>query len=118
MLCLCPVLRRLLSPGDGQIVLARPEGVPDKHHMLAGPQASKLFSIQSRIAWDAVTWRARFRITVWKTMNRSEFHLRYRTPSNSEPSILMNQRPTFPLGALWRLDGMTARSRHHTCHSE
>ena len=37
MVCLSPVLRRLLPPGGGQVVLARPEGVPDKHHMLAGP---------------------------------------------------------------------------------
>ena len=36
VVCLCPVLRRILSPGGGQIVIARPEGVPDKHRMLAG----------------------------------------------------------------------------------
>ena len=34
MVCLRPVLRRLLSPGGSQIFLARPEGVPDKHRML------------------------------------------------------------------------------------
>ena len=37
MVCLSPVLRRLLPLGGGQIFLARPEGVPDKHRMLAAP---------------------------------------------------------------------------------
>ena len=36
MVCLSLVLRRLLSPVGGQIFLARPEGVPDKHRVLAG----------------------------------------------------------------------------------
>ena len=43
MVCLCPVLRRLLSPGGGQIVLSRPEGVPDKHRMLANPPGLQPF---------------------------------------------------------------------------
>ena len=37
------MLRRLLSPGGGHIVLARPEGVPDKHRMLAAPPGLQPF---------------------------------------------------------------------------
>ena len=99
MVCLSPVLRRLLSQGGGQIFLARPEGVTNKHHMLAGPQASNIFSIRRLIAWDVVTWRAHCRITVWKKMKLSDFHLLSRTPCISAPSIPTNRRPTFPLGA-------------------
>ena len=53
-------------------------------------------AIRRLIAWDAVTWRARYRITVWKAMNRSEFHRRSRTPCISAPSIPTNRWLTFP----------------------
>ena len=66
---------------------------------LPAPQASNLFSIRCLIAWDAVTWRARCRITVWKTMNCSKFHHWSRTPCILALRIPTNRRPTFPLGA-------------------
>ena len=61
-------------------------------------QASRSFYICRRMAWDEVTCRACFSITVWKTMNRSEFHCLSRTPCISPPSVLAKRLPTFPLG--------------------
>ena len=63
------------------------------------PQACSRFSIRRLIAWDAVTWRARCRITIWKTMNRSEFHRLSRISFISAPNVLTNHCPTFPLSA-------------------
>ena len=56
VVCLCPVLRRLLSLGGGQIVLARPEGVPDKHCMFAGPPGLQpfLYPASDRMRWRDV----------------------------------------------------------------
>ena len=43
MLGMGPVLRRLLPTGGGKVLLARPEGVSDKHCMLALPPVVEPF---------------------------------------------------------------------------
>ena len=62
-------------------------------------QASSRFSIRRRISWYAVTCRACFRIIVWKTINRSEFHYLSRTPLRSPTSSSKKRLPAFPLVA-------------------
>ena len=43
MVGLGSVLRRLFPPGGGKVLLAQPEGVADKHRMLAFPPGVKPF---------------------------------------------------------------------------
>ena len=61
-------------------------------------QASSLFLIRLCIAWYAVIWRDCCSITVWKTMNRSEFHHLSHTLHSSEFKSPTKWRSTFPLG--------------------
>ena len=84
---------------------------------LPSSQASRSFSVSRQMVWYAVKCRARCGITVWKTMNRSEFHFLSRTPPSSPPSAPTKRLLTFPLGTSWHLDGITARSRDHACHA-
>ena len=43
MVSLGPVLRRLLPPGHGKVLLARPEGVSNKRCMLSLPPGVETF---------------------------------------------------------------------------
>ena len=57
MLSLGPVLHHIFPPGDGKVLLARHEGVADKHRMLALPPGIEPFSdpTSDRMGYGDVT---------------------------------------------------------------
>ena len=101
MLRLCLVLRGLLPVGDGELLCSRAQGRVSSTSIpcLPSSQASRRFSIRRWMASDEVACQARFSITIWKTMNRSESHCMSRIPRRSPPSVTTNRFPNFPLGA-------------------
>ena len=77
-------------------------------------QASRRFLIRRRITWEAVTWGLHCRITVWKMMNHSAFHLHPHTHLSS--SLSGHTPPPPPPGMSYRLYGITTISFHLVCH--
>ena len=80
-------------------------------------QVSSLRSILYRILQDLVTFRAHWRVTVWKTINLSAFQQRCRTPVSSADSAWTKRRLNLPLGASYLLTCIIAKVLHLTCHA-
>ena len=64
-----------------------------------------------------MTCQARWRITVWNTMNLSAFQRLCQTPVSYAASAWTKRCPTLPLGMSYRLTGITARFLQQDCHA-
>ena len=117
IVCMFLALHRLFPPGDGELLNARAQGVLDKHPMLAVPPSVQALLYPPSDGVGCGDMLGLFQYHRLKNDEPLKVPLSVLHPLSSSPSIPTNLIPTFLLGASYRLNGMTMRSRHHTCHA-